>query len=155
MHGATKLALMKSSTIPLGVQPDGFPADSELAALRAWHEGLSARDAATRYLGAKKADGQSSRSMLGRIRRQLAEFARQRRRADLAELFETPAAERMLDARAVDAAIEQLRRAPAPQPLIDDPVERWLHARIATALRAHGLRTLADLTVRVPRRRRW
>ena len=132
-----------------------FPEESSLAALRAWHEGLSAREAVARYLGARKADGQSSRSMLGRVRRQLADFARQRHRADLAELFGTPAAERLLHARAVDGAIEQLRRAPAPQPLIDHPVERWLPARIAAAVRAHGLRTLADLTVRVPRRRRW
>lgn len=146
---------MKSSTSPRSVQPEGFPADSELAALRAWHEGLSARETVVRYLGAKKADGQSSRSMLGRIRRQLAEFARRRHCADLAALFEGPAAQRAQQARAVDAAIEQLRRAPAPQPLIGDPLERWLPARMAAALRAHGLRTLADLTVRVPRRRRW
>lgn len=31
----------------------------------------------------------------------------------------------------------------------------WLNPRAAAALRAHGIRTLADLTVRIPRRRRW
>ncbi len=146
---------MKSSPTPLSTRPDGFPDETSLAALRAWHEGLSAREAVTRYLDAKKADGQSSRSMLGGIRRQLVEFARQRHRADLADLLDSSAAQRMLHARAVDAAIEQLRRAPAPQPLIGDQLERWLPPRISVVLRAHGLRTLADLTVRVPRRRRW
>lgn len=34
-------------------------------------------------------------------------------------------------------------------------VERWLPARSARALKAHGIKTLADLTVRIPRRRRW
>jgi site-specific recombinase XerD len=136
-------------------QAHGFPEESGLAALRAWHEGLTARDAVVRYLGAKKADGQSSRAMLGRLRRQLADFARGRHRADLAALFEGAAAERIRHGRAVDAAIEQLRRAPEPQPFIGDTLERWLPPRIVDALRARGLRTLADLTVRVPRRRRW
>lgn len=93
--------------------------------------------------------------MLGRLRRQLADFARQRHRADLAALFEGAAIDRTRHARAVDAAIEQLRRAPVPQPLIGDELERWLPRRVAKPLRAQGLRTLADLTVRVPRRRRW
>jgi hypothetical protein len=58
-------------------------------------------------------------------------------------------------ARAVVQAIETLRTLPPPQPLIDDRVERWLPARIAAALQAAGIDTLAALTLRVPRRRRW
>lgn len=36
-----------------------------------------------------------------------------------------------------------------------DDVERWLPARAAGAMKAHGIKTLAELTVRIPRRRRW
>ena len=36
-----------------------------------------------------------------------------------------------------------------------DAVDQWLPPRIVEALHAHGIRTLADLTVRIPRRRRW
>jgi site-specific recombinase XerD len=136
-------------------RPAGFPDESALAALRAWHEGLATREAVARYLGASKAEGQSSRSMLGRVRRHLAVFARQRHRADLAGLFECPADQRGRLARRVDAAIEQLRRLPDPQPLIGDEVGRWLPSRVAQALQAHGLKTLAELTLRIPRRRRW
>ncbi|KVR07206.1 integrase, partial [Burkholderia ubonensis] len=34
-------------------------------------------------------------------------------------------------------------------------VELWLAPRTANALQAHGIQTLADLTVRIPRRHRW
>lgn len=139
---------------PSAVQ-DGFPDASALAALRAWHEGLSAREAVVRYLGDKKADGQSSRAVLGRTRRALADFARQRHRADLAAIFERPAAQEAQHARAIQQAIEQLRALPEPMPLIGDEVGRWLPARAAGALQAHGIKTLAELTVRIPRRRRW
>lgn len=36
-----------------------------------------------------------------------------------------------------------------------DDVERWLPTRPAGAMKAHGIKTLAELTVRIPRRRRW
>lgn len=38
-------------------------------------------------------------------------------------------------------------------PLVTDELARWLPARAAKAMNAHGMRTLADLTVRIPRRR--
>src|SRR5216684_2174773 len=100
----------------IGDDAPGFPGPASLAALRAWHEGLSARAAVSRYLSHKKLDGQSSRGMLGRIRRQLAAFARSRQRVDLAALFECPAAERMRQAHAVRDAIDALRQAPTPSP---------------------------------------
>jgi len=132
-----------------------LPEPAHLAALRAWYEGAAARPAVARYLPHVKADGQSSRAMLGRIRRQLAQFARARHREDLAQLFEVDPADRAERAREVSSAIEQLRRAPAPQPNVTDPVERWLAPRTVRCLRAKGIKSLADLTVRVPRRRRW
>ena len=75
--------------------PPDFPDAASLAALRAWYEGLSARDAVVRYLGERKASGQSARGILGHIRRQLSEFARRRQRHDVAALFEHGATERV------------------------------------------------------------
>ncbi|SFQ19507.1 site-specific integrase [Ralstonia sp. NFACC01] len=149
---------MKTRLLPVDPAvgtPSEFPDAAELAALRAWHAGLSTRDAVERYLGERLTPGQSSRGVLGRIRRQLATFARRRQRDDLAALFEMLATERAKQGRAADQAVELLRALPVPAPLISDDVELWLDARTVAALRAAGIDTLADLTVRVPRRRRW
>ncbi|SCK11118.1 Site-specific recombinase XerD [Variovorax sp. HW608] len=134
---------------------DEFPSADALAALRAWYAGLDARAAVARYLGQDKATGQSSRAVLGAIRRGLAGYARARHRDDLAALMEHPAAERDARASAVKAAIETLRNLSVPEPLVTDKVGRWLPARAARAITACGIKTLADLTVRVPHRRRW
>jgi Phage integrase protein len=135
--------------------PPDFPDAASLAALRAWYEGVSARDAVVRYLGERRASGQSARGILGRIRQQLAEFARRRQRPDLAALFDHSAAERSGRAKAINQAIDVLRRLLPPQPQVSDDIGQWLPARAVAALRGHGIETLADLTVRVPRRRRW
>lgn len=133
-------------------EPINFPDDAELAALRAWYAGLDARSAVARYLGERKAPGASARGVLGGIRRTLVSFARSRHRADLAETFiERSTA----SADTVARAIEALRSLPAPEPHIADAIDQWLPSRVVAALRAHGIRTLADLTVRIPRRRRW
>jgi site-specific recombinase XerD len=76
-------------------------------------------------------------------------------RDDLATLLAHPAAERRERAQAVAHAIDALRHARAPEPHIGDDIDRWLPARAVAALRARGIGTLADLTVRVPRRRQW
>ncbi|ENZ79063.1 MULTISPECIES: site-specific integrase [Ralstonia] len=149
---------MKTRLLPVDPSvgtPSGFPHPAELAALRAWHAGLSTREAIERYLGERQTPGQSSRGVLGRIRRQLAAFARRRQREDLAVQFEIAASERAKQGGAADQAIELLRTLPLPEPAISDDVALWLDARTVAALRAAGIDTLADLTVRVPRRRRW
>jgi len=133
----------------------GFPNAASLAALRAWYEGLSAREAVARYLGHSKADGESSRGVLGAIRRRLVDFARRRHREDLAALFDHPMSERSKRARAVAHAIELLPTLPVPDPLIGDDIAQWLEPRAVRALQAQGIKTLAALTVRIPRRRRW
>ena len=66
---------------------DGLPDTAALAALRAWHEGLSARAAVEQYLPHALVDGASARGVLGGIRRQLQRLARSRQRPDLAESF--------------------------------------------------------------------
>lgn len=138
-----------------GAGPPGFPDAASLAALRAWQEGLSAREAVQRYLGIRKADGQSSRGMLGKIRRQLRVYAQARHRSDLAAVFDHPVGERTKHARAVSNAIDLLRSAAAPTPLIGDDIGLWLSPRAVGPLRRQGINTLAALTVRIPRRRRW
>ena len=132
-----------------------LPDTAALAALRAWHEGLSSRDAVTRYLNEARAPGQSSRGVIGAIRREIAAFARSRHRDDLAKVFAGSARKGPAAARAIAAAIEQLRSATVPVPLIGDGIDLWLEPRIAAVLRRAGIKTLADLTLRVPRRRRW
>ncbi len=145
-----------SESVTAGSSDSGaLPDAAALAALRAWYEGMDSRAAVERYLGERRAAGESSRGLLGRLRRQVADFARGRHRGDLAELFERADARGSKRAVAIARALETLVSLPAPQPLIGDDVERWLQPRSAAALRAAGIKTLADLTVRVPRRRRW
>jgi hypothetical protein len=132
-----------------------LPDAAALAALRAWHDGLSSREAVTRYLGEARPAGQSLRGVIGAIGREIAAFARSRRRDDLAKLFTGPVRKGTTAALAMAAAIEQLRGAPVPAPLIGDGVNDWLEPRVASVLRRAGIKTLADLTLRVPRRRRW
>jgi hypothetical protein len=136
-------------------KPQAFPSEAELAALRGWYAGLSSRESVARYLAAQKVSGQSSRGMIGQIRRRLISIAHQRHRADLADLLGHPDGERAQHTRSVTRAIEALRAAPEPVPRITDDVSLWLSARSVNALYAQGIKTLAQLTVRVPRRRRW
>lgn len=133
----------------------GFPSADELAALRGWYAGLTSRGAIERYLSREKMTGQSSRAMLTSVRRRLARHALERQRPDLADLILHPAPQREEKARAVLRAIDVLRQLPLPAPQITDAVEAWLPARVSAALTRHGIRTLAELTLRVPRRRRW
>jgi hypothetical protein len=135
--------------------PVSLPDAAALAALRGWHEGLSSKDAVTRYVSEARAPGQSSRGLIGAIRRDIAAFARSRHRDDLAQLFTGPVRKGPSAARAVAAAVEQLRSATVPVSLIGDGVDHWLEPRIVAVLRKVGIKTLADLTLRVPRRRRW
>ncbi|MDR2990358.1 MAG: tyrosine-type recombinase/integrase [Burkholderiaceae bacterium] len=129
-----------------------FPDEAELAALRAWYSQLDARFAVARYLGDRKLPGVSARGVLGRIRRTLIAFAASRHRPDLASVF----GERTAGAaEAVSRTIETLRHLPAPQPRIADDIDRWLPPRIVAALHAHGIQTLAELSVRIAHRRRW
>jgi len=137
------------------VAENALPDLASLAALRAWHEGLTARAAVERYLPHRKANGQSSRGILGRIRRQLVACATARQRDDLIPLFTHPAADRARHAAQVVAALDVLRATPIPVPQPADPVRRWLPPRIVRALAAAGVDSCADLLVRIAHRRGW
>ena len=116
---------------------------------------MTSRDAVSQYLAHKRAAGESSRAMIGRIKRSLIAIAISRCRRDVAQVLDETRPGQPKGAQRVSGAIELLRTAPAPEPLIGDDVDRWLAPRLAAVLRAAGIKTLADLTLRVPRRRRW
>ncbi|WP_028206103.1 phage integrase family protein [Paraburkholderia nodosa] len=134
--------------------PD-LPDLASLAALRAWHEGLTAREAVTRYLAHARNDGQPSRGVIARIRRQLVACARARQRDDLLPLFTGPAADRTQCAASIVTALDALRTTRLPEPQPADPVGRWLIPRTARALAAAGIGTLGELILFMLRRRRW
>jgi hypothetical protein len=132
-----------------------WPEEAALAAFRAWLQGVPSRAAVDRYLPDRRAAGASARSVIGRVKRQLVAFAANRARADLAATLAASSPSDRKLTKAAAAAIETLRGMPPPQPLIGDAIDRWLPVRLVGVLHAAGIRTLADLTLRVPRRRRW
>lgn len=141
---------------PAGPPTDpSWPDEAALAAFRAWLQGVPSRAAVDRYLPDRRVAGASARSVIGRIKRQVVVFATSRAQADMAAVLAASSPSNRKLAKAGVAAIETLRGMSLPQPLIGDAVERWLPARLAGVLQAAGIRTLADLTLRVPRRRRW
>jgi Phage integrase protein len=93
--------------------------------------------------------------MLSAIRHRLIRHAQDRHRDDLVEVFSHPADERQKREGVVRRAIEVLQQLPLPAPLLTHGVELWFSSRAANALKKFGIETLADLTLRVPRRRRW
>jgi site-specific recombinase XerD len=147
---------MKTRLIPSPEpHPADFPGADELAMLRAWYAGMAVRKAVEHYLPERIGAGQSARGVLGGVRRRLAKVARQVGRPDLGTIFEHPDGERLREAKAVADAIEVLRYARMPTPKISDDIGIWLPARAVATLHAHGISTLSDLTVRIPRRRQW
>ena len=131
-----------------------YPTADELAAIRAWYSGMSVRSAAARYVPEQLGEGRSARGTVGRIRRKLVKIAERVHRHDLAIFFASTTRGNEAG-RAANIAIEALRHAQAPAPQISDSIEMWLPRRAIAALHLHGVTTLADLTVRIPRRRQW
>lgn len=149
-----KTRLVQAPAQP-STEPRGFPDADELAMLRAWYAGLPVREAVERYLPSRLGDGKSARGVLGALRRRLLSVARAAHRDDLAALLDHPADERGRHAKAVAQAIDILRATRPPEPQIADAIAQWFAPRAVRVLHAHGIVTLADLTVRIPRRRQW
>lgn len=135
--------------------PGGMPSANALAAFRARYEGLSAAAAVQRFLPEVVGSGNTSRTHIGRIRKQLVELACVRRRQDLADLFARPPGHNGPTGAEVAQAIEELRHSPPVRPSAHDVVDMWLSAPHARALRNAGIHTLADVAVRASARRRW
>jgi len=82
-------------------------------------------------------------------------LAVRRRRTDLVSVLERAGRDPKLSAQRLRRALDDLARSRASTPQITDSVEIWFRPRIVRALHAHLIRTLADLTVRVPRLKGW
>ena len=132
-----------------------FPNDAQLAALRAWYAGVSSLEAVERFLPEQKQGGQSARGMIGQIRAQLITIAKEKRQAALLKILSHLDKDRRKMAGNVMSAIDQLKMVVVPHPLISDAIGMWFSQRIAKTLKEHGIATLADLTVRIPRRKLW
>lgn len=135
--------------------PDALPGANALAAFRARYEGLSAAAAVQRYLPEAAGSGDTARVHIGRVRKQLLEAARLRRRQDLADLFARLPGPGGPTGAQVAHAIEQLRQSPPLKASAHDPVEMWLPPAQARVLHSAGIHTLADLAVRAAARKRW
>lgn len=132
-----------------------FPDYASLAALRAWYEGLSARVAVERYLSHRRVQSQSSRGILGRIKRRLICIAESNTRDDLAAVFADRNASCLQRGASVHRAIEALRALHCREPRVNDDIGIWLPTRANRALKRLGITTLAELTLRVPRCHLW
>jgi site-specific recombinase XerD len=144
-----------SASNPLTISGTFFPDADGLAALRAWYSGLSAAAAVSRYLPGRVRSGRSAHGVLGEIRRELVAIARRAHREDLAAVLSCPSAKRARHTHAAAYAIELLRHLKPPIPSISDDVKWWFEVKVARALHAKGIVTIADLMVRFTRRRGW
>ncbi|TWO68083.1 tyrosine-type recombinase/integrase [Caenimonas sedimenti] len=132
-----------------------FPESGEILALRARMQGVAAGEAISRYAPQRRPRGGSARQALADIRTDLVRFAGVRGRVDLAQAIGESISQGMAGLARFERAIELLRALPPAGPEIGDEVGRWLPARVAAALQAHGIGTLAELTLRVPRNKAW
>lgn len=132
-----------------------FPQAAALAALRARLQGIPACDVVSLYLPQRVKRGGSAREILAEVRRDLVQYASIRGREDLARVVTESATRGAAGLKQLDYAIGMLKSLPLPTPEIGDDVARWLPPKTAQALQSHGIQTLADLTVRVPRSRTW
>jgi len=128
---------------------------AEAAAIRAVHAGLEPSEAVKRFAPELLDEGANARGALGQLRVRLVEAAKARRRNDLVPILERVGRDHDLSARRVQTAVDALARSPVPTPAIIDPVEHWLEPVAAQLLQTQKINTLADLTLRVPRLRRW
>ena len=132
-----------------------FPQPGEILALHARMQGVAAAEAIARYAPERRPRGGSARQALQDIRADLMRFAGVRGRVDLAQAIGESVTQGMAGLARFERAIDLLRGLPAAGPEIGDAVQRWLPARIASALQAQGIATLAELTLRVPRSSAW
>jgi site-specific recombinase XerD len=89
------------------------------------------------------------------VRRQFVKCARDAHQKDIAGLLEHAESKRIALSKEVLRAIEVLRNARRPEPMLADSPSTWFNPRAARALRSAGITSLAELTLQAARRRRW
>ncbi|WP_342777956.1 phage integrase family protein [Paraburkholderia guartelaensis] len=102
---------------------------------------------------ASEADGLIATSRV--VARKQAPQAAGGHRYDLATPFGHPADDLDQPAKAFALTIETLRTAHTAEPHIAGDIAQWLTPCAVKMLYVHNLTTLADLTMRSPRRRQW
>lgn len=119
--------------------------------LRAWYEGSPSRVAIARYCQQVLTPDRSARGVLGGLRRQLADYARAVGVTIWQSFLPVPPA----PARTTQAPsrARSRRRGPCFQRRHRFP--SLSNGGCPHAPPAHGLKTLADFTVRIPQRKRW
>lgn len=128
----------------------------EVAALRAWYQGIPDGTIALKYFSdAGCTAGRTLGMKLRALRLKVASYARSRRRDDLAELFVHQVRDRQARSAGALNALKLLQNAPVPRPALTDAVERWLPPRLTRGLGLNGIKTLVELAVRMRRRARW
>lgn len=134
---------------------------AEERALARWFAGSSAA-AALAGVGGTVTEGrngttQTPKNRIRILHRRLLDLAHAQGRSDLAERLAVRAKKPgEATALAQREAIELLvLRGSRRDPLVTDAVGEWFDGATTRTLATHGVRTLADLTVRVPRRKCW
>lgn len=131
-----------------------FIGRAQESALRAWYGGLSSRSAVEQYLPDELITF-TARAVISNIRKDLIAYARLCGHSDAATLLAHPESQRAkLSTKALNV-IDSLRNAVLLEPEVTDDVSRWFGPRITTALHDFDVKTLSDLTVRIPRRKMW
>lgn len=132
-----------------------FPDAEALAALRARLQGIPALDVVRHYVPERMKRGGSARQVLQEIRVDLVRYAGVRGRVDLGQAITESATKGIKGLPTLDRALTLLRALPPAPPQIGDEVAQWLAPRVAKVLGDAGIRTLAELTLRVPRSAAW
>lgn len=143
--------------MPASIRPINppFPEPGAITALRARLQGVAAIDAVKRYAPERMKPGGSARQVLQEIRTDLVRYAGVRGRVDLGQAVTESATKGIKGLPTLDRALTLLQALPPAPPQIGDEIERWLAPRVAHALRSAGIRTLTELTLRVPRSAAW
>jgi site-specific recombinase XerD len=133
-----------------------LPSTGEMAAFRAYLQGIGAKASVTRFAPALLSEGRNARGVIGDVRRSLIAAARQRHRSDWVDVLTriAPDSPRRLQQR-VESALRELPVVPIPVPQFEDAVSLWFSQRIAHALTSAGIKTLAELVVYKSRRKMW
>lgn len=128
---------------------------SELAALRAFHSGIEAREALARYLPTSLSPGMSARTVFTNLRAKLLLAAQIKSVHDVVPVLRGAGLDRTISARRIQRAVDSLEHAAQRVPSVQDRVDQWLPPAISSPLLAAGLKTFAQLTLGVPRLRSW